>query len=106
MHASNPRLWEAEAGRFLSLRPGLQSEFQDSQGYTATPCLGKTKQNKKTNNNEKQQQQQQKKTNPKNQKQKQKTLHIKNCVIHESKQCRERVHSQRDRFNLLNPSTV
>ena len=47
MHASNPRLWEAEAGRFLSLRPGLQSEFQDSQGYTATPCLGKTKQNKK-----------------------------------------------------------
>ena len=61
VHASNPRLWEAEAGRFLSLRPGLQSEFQDSQGYTATPCLGKTKQNKKTNNNEKQQQQQQKK---------------------------------------------
>jgi hypothetical protein len=34
-HAFNPSTWEAEAGRFLSLRPGLQSEFQDSQ----KPCL-------------------------------------------------------------------
>jgi hypothetical protein len=40
-----------EAGGFLS----LQSEFQDSQGYTEKPCLKKpkktktkTKQNKKT----------------------------------------------------------
>ena len=24
-------------------QPGLQSEFQDSQGYTEKPCLGKTK---------------------------------------------------------------
>jgi hypothetical protein len=28
-------------------QPGLQSEFQDSQGYTEKPCLEKTKQNKK-----------------------------------------------------------
>jgi hypothetical protein len=30
-------------------QPGLQSEFQDSQGYTEKPCLKKqkTKQNKK-----------------------------------------------------------
>jgi hypothetical protein len=40
-------------------QPGLQSEFQDSQGYTEKPCLKKqkqkkTKQNKKkTNNNNK-----------------------------------------------------
>jgi hypothetical protein len=33
--------------------PGLQSELQDSQGYTEKPCLEKTK-------NKKQQQQQQK----------------------------------------------
>jgi hypothetical protein len=31
---------EAEAGRFLSLcLPGLQSEFQDSQGYTEKSCF-------------------------------------------------------------------
>jgi hypothetical protein len=28
-------------------QPGLQSEFQDSQGYTEKPCLKKTKNNKK-----------------------------------------------------------
>jgi hypothetical protein len=28
--------------------PGLQSEFQDSQGYTEEPCLEKQKQNKQT----------------------------------------------------------
>jgi hypothetical protein len=40
-HAFNPSTWEAEAGEFLSLRPAwcLQSEFQDSQGYTEKPCL-------------------------------------------------------------------
>jgi hypothetical protein len=27
-------------------QPGLQSEFQDSQGYTEKPCLKKTIQNK------------------------------------------------------------
>ena len=49
-HAFNPRTWEAEAGRFMSSRPqgqpGLQSEFQDSQGYTEKLCLEKTKNNK------------------------------------------------------------
>jgi hypothetical protein len=32
-------------------QPGLQSEFQDSQGYTENPCLEKTK-NKKQNKKE------------------------------------------------------
>jgi hypothetical protein len=45
VHAFNPSTWEAEAGRFLSLRQGLgkplQSEFQESQGYTEKPCLEK-----------------------------------------------------------------
>jgi hypothetical protein len=53
-HAFNPSTWEAEAGGFLSLRqPGLQSEFQYSQGYTEKPCLkkqNKTKQNKTKQN--------------------------------------------------------
>ena len=47
-HAFNHSTWEAEAGEFLSSgQPGLQSEFQDSQGYTEKPCLknqNKTKQ--------------------------------------------------------------
>jgi hypothetical protein len=30
-----------------SLEPGLQSEFQDSQGYTEKPCLEKPKKKKK-----------------------------------------------------------
>jgi hypothetical protein len=43
-HAFNPSTQEAEAGRFLVRgQPGLQSEFQDSQGYTEKPCLEKTK---------------------------------------------------------------
>jgi hypothetical protein len=29
-------------------QPGLQSEVQDSQGYTEKPCLKKTKKQKKT----------------------------------------------------------
>jgi hypothetical protein len=51
MQAFNPSTWEAEAGGFLSSRgqPGLQSEFQDSQGDTEKPCLKKqtNKQKKK-----------------------------------------------------------
>jgi hypothetical protein len=45
VHAFNPSIWETEAGRYLGLRPrpGLQSEFQDSQGYTEKPCLEKKK---------------------------------------------------------------
>jgi hypothetical protein len=39
--AFNPSTWEAEAGGFLSSRPGwsIQSEFQDIQGYTEKPYL-------------------------------------------------------------------
>jgi hypothetical protein len=39
-HAFNPSTCEAEAGRFQG-QPGLQSEFQDSQGYTEKSCLEK-----------------------------------------------------------------
>jgi hypothetical protein len=53
--AFNPSTWEAEAGKFLSLRPGLQSEFQDSQGDTLSR---KTKQNKKKTKQNKTKQQQ------------------------------------------------
>ena len=40
-----PALQEAEAGGSLSVRgqPGVQSEFQDSQGYTEKTCPGKKK---------------------------------------------------------------
>jgi hypothetical protein len=47
VHAFNPSTWEAEAGRFLSLRPAC--EFQDSQGYTEKPCREKQKQKQTTN---------------------------------------------------------
>jgi hypothetical protein len=46
----NPSTWEAEAGRFhfdVTVRPGLHSEFQGSQGYTEKPCLEKTGKKKK-----------------------------------------------------------
>jgi hypothetical protein len=33
-------------------QPGLQSEFQDSKGYTEKPCL-KSQKNKQTNKNQK-----------------------------------------------------
>jgi hypothetical protein len=43
----NPSTQEAEAGEFLSSRPaGLQSEFQDSQGYPEKPCIKKPKKQK------------------------------------------------------------
>jgi hypothetical protein len=29
-------------------QPGLQSEFQDSQGYTEKPCIEKSKKKKKS----------------------------------------------------------
>jgi hypothetical protein len=60
VHAFNPSPWEAKAGGFLnSGQPGLQSEFQDSQGYTEKLCL-----EKQTTTATTKQQQQQKK--PKN----------------------------------------
>jgi hypothetical protein len=43
VHVFNPSTWEADAGRFLSLRPAWSTEFQDSQGYTDNPCLEKKK---------------------------------------------------------------
>ena len=53
-HAFNPSTWEAEAGGFLS--SGLQSEFQDSQGYTEKSYLKKN-QNKKKKKRERERQQ-------------------------------------------------
>jgi hypothetical protein len=48
-HTFNPSTWEVEAGRFLSLsQPGLQSKFQDSQGYTEKPCLENKQKTKQT----------------------------------------------------------
>jgi hypothetical protein len=48
--AFNPRTREARQADFwVRGKPGLQGEFQDSQGYTEKPCLekqNKTKQNK------------------------------------------------------------
>ena len=46
VHDFNPSTREAEAGQ-----PGLQSEFQDSQGSTEKPCLEEEQQ--KNNNNTK-----------------------------------------------------
>ena len=42
-HIFNSSTREAEAGRSLSVQgqPGLQREFQDSQGYKVKPCLKK-----------------------------------------------------------------
>jgi hypothetical protein len=45
----NPSTWEAEAG---GGQPGLQSEFQDNQGYTEKPCLEKKKKKKRRRNYE------------------------------------------------------
>ena len=47
-HAFNPSTQEAEAGRSLWVpgQPGLQSELQDSQGYTEKPYLEKPKKEK------------------------------------------------------------
>jgi hypothetical protein len=38
---------QRQADFWVRGQSGLQSEFQDSQGYTEKPCLKKTKQNKK-----------------------------------------------------------
>jgi hypothetical protein len=46
VHDFNPSTWKAEAGGFLS----LQSEFQDSQGYTEKPCIEKKNKNQKPTN--------------------------------------------------------
>lgn len=42
VHTFNPSIQEAEAGWYLSLWPaGLQSKFQNIQGYTEKHCLEK-----------------------------------------------------------------
>jgi hypothetical protein len=49
----NPALGRQKQVDFYRVRgqPGLQSEFQDSQGCTEKPCLEKPKQKKQTNKN-------------------------------------------------------
>jgi hypothetical protein len=43
---------QRQADFWVRGQPGLQSEFQDSQGYTEKLCLEKTKTNKQTNKKE------------------------------------------------------
>jgi hypothetical protein len=38
---------QREVDFWVQGQPGLQSEFQDSQGYTEKPCLGKKKRKEK-----------------------------------------------------------
>jgi hypothetical protein len=38
---------QRQADFWVQSQPGLQSEFQDSQGYTEKPCLEKLKQTNK-----------------------------------------------------------
>jgi hypothetical protein len=70
-HAFNPRTREAEAGRFLSSEtssePGLQSEFQDSQGYTEKFCLKNQTKPKQTKPNQNKTKQNKKRVHNKNQ---------------------------------------
>jgi hypothetical protein len=43
-HAFNPSTQrQKQADFFVWGQPGLQSDFQDSQGYTKKPCLEKQK---------------------------------------------------------------
>jgi hypothetical protein len=49
-----PAFWRQRQEDFLIQgQPGLQSEFQDSQGYTEKPCLKKQKQTKQNKNKQK-----------------------------------------------------
>jgi hypothetical protein len=42
VHAFNPALGrQRQANFWVRGQPGLQSEFQDNQGYTEKPCLRK-----------------------------------------------------------------
>jgi hypothetical protein len=49
-HAFNPNIpalgRQRQADFWVRGQPGLQSEFQDSQGYTEKPCLEKTEKKK------------------------------------------------------------
>jgi hypothetical protein len=64
-HAFNPSTWkQRQADFWVRGQPGVQSGFQDSQGYTEKPCLEKPKQTNK-NKKAKQTNKQAKKKNPK-----------------------------------------
>ena len=57
VHAFNPSIQDAETGGSLWVQgqPGLQSQFQDSPGYTKKSCLkskGKQNKNKQTSKNQ------------------------------------------------------
>ena len=46
-----PAFWRQRQADFsVQGQPGLQSEFQDSQGYTEKPCLEKQKQKQQQKN--------------------------------------------------------
>jgi hypothetical protein len=49
---------QRQADFWVRGQPGLQSEFQDIQGYTEKPCLKKLKQNKTKKKTQKTKQQQ------------------------------------------------
>ena len=42
-HTFNPRAWEVKLGKSLwdQVQPSVQSEYQESWGYTEDPCLKK-----------------------------------------------------------------
>jgi hypothetical protein len=44
---------QRQADFWVQGQPGLQSEFQDSQGYTEKPCLKKKNKNKNKKNKKK-----------------------------------------------------
>ena len=56
VHIFSPSTGRQKTGTLAKLRvpgqPGLQSEFQDSQGYTEKPCLEKQKTERKKKNKE------------------------------------------------------
>lgn len=47
VHLFNPSTEEAEAGGSLSWKPGLSTEFQDSQSYMGETLPGNQKEKKK-----------------------------------------------------------
>ena len=50
MNAFNPIIErQSQADFWVGGHPGLQSEFQDSQDYTETPCLENKQKNKPKN---------------------------------------------------------
>ena len=50
VHPFNPSKKQRQADFWVRGQPGLQSEFQDSQGYAEKPCFEKTKKKKQIKN--------------------------------------------------------